>query len=38
MLVTLLLARLSRPRCYAWTPALDLHDPAIYSTLLSRAQ
>jgi hypothetical protein len=38
MLFTILLARLSRPRRYVWSPALQLDDPAIYSTLLPRAQ
>jgi hypothetical protein len=38
MLLTFLLARLSRPPRYVWSPALDLDDPAIYSTLLPRAQ
>jgi hypothetical protein len=38
MLLTFLLARLSRPPRYVWAPAVDLDDPAIYSTLLARAQ
>jgi hypothetical protein len=38
MLLSFLLARLSRRRRYVWAPALDLDDPAIYSTLLARAQ
>jgi hypothetical protein len=38
MLLTLLLACLSRPRRYVWSPALELGDAAIYSTLLPRAQ
>jgi hypothetical protein len=36
MLLTWFLARL-RPR-YVWSPALDLGNSTIYSTLLSRAQ
>ena len=38
MLLTWFLARLRRRRRYLWSPALDLGDPAIYSTLLPRAQ
>jgi hypothetical protein len=38
MLLTWLLTRLRPARRYVWSPALDLGDPAIYSTLLSRAQ
>jgi hypothetical protein len=38
MLLTFLLACLSRPRRYIWSPAVTLDDPAIYSTLLPRAQ
>jgi hypothetical protein len=38
MLLSFLLAYVSRPLPYRWSPALDLHDPAIYSTLLPRGQ
>jgi hypothetical protein len=38
MLLTFLLACLSPPRRYVWSPAVTLDDPAIYSTLLPRAQ
>jgi hypothetical protein len=40
MILTFLLALLSRsrPPRYVWSPALDLDDPSIYSTLLPRAQ
>jgi hypothetical protein len=34
MLLSFLFARWSRPKTYIWSPALDLTDPAIYSTLL----
>jgi hypothetical protein len=38
MIVTFLLAYVSRPPRYVWSPALDLDDPVIYSTLLPRGQ
>jgi hypothetical protein len=38
MILTFFLARLSRPRRFVWSPALDLNSPSIYSTLLARAQ
>jgi hypothetical protein len=38
MLLSLFLAYVSRPAQYQWSPALDLRDPTIYSTLLPRGQ
>jgi hypothetical protein len=38
MFLSFFLAYLARPPRYKWSPALDLHDPAIYSTLLPRGQ
>ena len=34
MLISLLLAWIQRPAAFTWTPALDLSDNVIYSTLL----
>lgn len=36
MILTFFLSYLSRPRKFVWSPALDMADPAIYSTLLPR--
>jgi hypothetical protein len=38
MLFSLLLSYLSRPRRFVWSPALDLNDSAIYSTLIPGGQ
>jgi hypothetical protein len=34
MILTFILSRLQRAPAFAWSPALDLHDHAIRSTLL----
>ena len=38
MILTFLLARLSRPTRFVWTPALDLSDRAVYSALIPGTQ
>jgi hypothetical protein len=38
MILSFFLAYASQPSRYVWSPALDLRDPAIYSTLLPRGQ
>ena len=38
MILTFLLAYISRPTRYVWSPALNLEDSAIRSTLLPRGQ
>lgn len=38
MFLSLILARLSRSTRYSWTPALDLEDRTIRSTLIPGAQ
>jgi hypothetical protein len=38
MILSFLLARLNRSDRFVWSPALDLEDRAIYSTLLPGAQ
>jgi len=38
MILSFLLAYLSRPAHYVWSPALDLSDPVLYSILLPRGQ
>jgi hypothetical protein len=34
MILTLFLSRLSRPARYVWSPAIDVNDPQLFSTLL----
>ena len=38
MFLSLLLARLNRSARFVWSPALDLNDHMIYSTLIPGAQ
>ena len=38
MFLALLLSRLNRSARFSWTPALNLEDRSIYSTLLPGAQ
>lgn len=38
MILSFLLARLKRTPRFAWSPALDLSDPGVYSTLIPGAQ
>ena len=38
MFLSLLLSRLFRAAPFAWSPSLDLHDPAIRSTLIAGVQ
>lgn len=38
MLLSLVFARLNRSGRFVWSPALDLRDHAIYSTLIPGAQ
>ena len=38
MILTFILSRLRRSPAFSWSPALDLKDHAIYSTLLPGAQ
>jgi hypothetical protein len=38
MLLSLLLSRLKRSSRFSWSPALDLKDRAVYSTLIPGAQ
>jgi hypothetical protein len=38
VILTIVLSIFSRPARFVWSPALDLDNPAIYSTLLPRAQ
>ncbi|CUA84378.1 hypothetical protein Ga0061061_101367 [Chelatococcus sambhunathii] len=38
MLLTFILARLSRLHGYAWQPAVELDDPQLISTLIPDAQ
>lgn len=38
MFISLILSYLNRSACFTWSPALDLEDHAIYSTLITGAQ
>jgi hypothetical protein len=38
MILSFFLARMNRPARFVWSPALDLEDHAIYSTLIPGAQ
>jgi hypothetical protein len=38
MFLSLILSRLNRTARFAWSPALNLEDHAIYSTLIPGAQ
>ena len=38
MFLSFILSRISRSARFSWTPALDLEDRAIYSTLIPGAQ
>lgn len=38
MFLTLLLSRINRSARFAWSPALNLEDRSIYSTLIPGAQ
>jgi hypothetical protein len=37
MILSFILSRLRRSRTFVWSPALDLSDPKIYSTLIPGA-
>ena len=38
MFLTFLLSRLRRPSRFVWSPALDLRDHAVFSTLIPGGQ